>query len=175
MYTSMLSDVANADVNRVFVTKLLQGGVPLCSDMDVVNFCCLAVRAKGNTLHQYGRSAGWTEIRGLGKREMKSLYLSQRMAGLPSGPSEKDLNVQVSFTGRTVTLDCGHQHECLREERSVSFYALASYPVLTLPPEVRKDLSARIRSLQIRFRREVLFDNRTQTVTLLDFRVVVSV
>jgi len=28
---------------------------------------------------------------------MKSLFLSQRMAGLPSGLSEKDLNVQVSL------------------------------------------------------------------------------
>ena len=54
------------------------------------------MRAKGNTLPQYGRSAGWTEIRGLGKSGMKSLFLSQRMAGLPSGLSEKDLNVQVS-------------------------------------------------------------------------------
>ena len=56
------------------------------------------MRAKENTSHPCGRSAGWTEIRGLGKREMKSLFLYQRMAGLPSGLSEKDLNVQVRFT-----------------------------------------------------------------------------
>ena len=61
------------------------------------------MRAKGNTRHPCGRSAGWTEIRGLGKREMKSLFLSQRMAGSPSGLSEKDLNALVSFT---VTFSC---------------------------------------------------------------------
>lgn len=74
------------------------------------------MRAKGNTPHQCGRSAGWTGIRGLGKSEMKSLFLSQRMAGLPSGLSEKDLNVQVSFT---VTFSCGSA-----KERFVSFHAL---------------------------------------------------
>lgn len=71
------------------------------------------MRAKGNTRHQCGRSAGWTEIRGLGKREMKFLFLSQRMAGLPSGLSEKDLNVQVSFT---LTFACESA-----KERFVSF------------------------------------------------------
>ena len=33
---------------------------------------------------------------------MKSLFLSQRMAGLPSGLSEKDLNVQVSILNNIV-------------------------------------------------------------------------
>ena len=60
------------------------------------------MRAKGNTFHPCGRSAGSTEIRDLEKREMKSLFLSQRMAGLPSGLSEKDLKVQVSFAGENM-------------------------------------------------------------------------
>ena len=60
------------------------------------------MRAKGNTFLPFGRSAGWTEIRDLVKREMKSLFLSQRMAGLPSGLSEKDLKVQVNFAGENM-------------------------------------------------------------------------
>ena len=45
---------------------------------------------------------------------MKFLFLSQRMAGLPSGLSEKDLKVQVSFT---VTFSCESA-----KERFVSFH-----------------------------------------------------
>lgn len=85
------------------------------------------MRAKGNTRHQCGRSAGWTEIRGLGKREMKFLFLSQRMAGLPSGLSEKDLNVQVSFT---VTFACESA-----KERFVSFrFQRVQYRFYSIPP-----------------------------------------
>ena len=82
--------------------------------LHVVCAAVFVVRAKGNIHHLCGRSAGWTEIRGLGKREMKFLFLSQRMAGLPSGLSEKDLKVQVSFT---VTFSCESA-----KERFVSFH-----------------------------------------------------
>ena len=61
--------------------------------------CCFfwKVRAKVNIRHQCGRFAGWIETRGLVKRETKFWSPSQQMAGLPSGPLEKDLNAQVKI------------------------------------------------------------------------------
>ena len=53
------------------------------------------MRARENTLPQSGKYAGWTEIRGLVRKETKSLSLSQLMAGLPSGLSGRALRAQV--------------------------------------------------------------------------------
>ena len=69
------------------------------------------MRARENTLPQSGKYAGWTEIRGLVRKETKSLYLSQLMAGLPSGLSGRALRAQVRiqlaiFVFFSVRMEC---------------------------------------------------------------------